>query len=440
MRILLVTHGYPPELAAGTERTVERLAKELLVNGHEVAVVTGSFEPRPRVETASRVQDGVRVFTIHRSDLYFDRWEKTYCPEAGDAFTAVLRDVKPNLVHVHHFIRISRDLVHRCVLERVPAVVTYHDFTSTCLIGFRAPEAGREFCDKLPAFEDCVPCAGRVLPAVPEAPRGEFDLLRQDLRNELLLANARCAVSRAQRAKLARYHGVPEEAFEVVPLATLVPLTRGTPAPEPPPLRVATWGVQMERKGAHVLLDAARRAGRGISLDIFGRFDDPAYHSRCRDLARGLDVRFHGKFEWEELAATPLHAAVFPSLTFETFGLTFDEAWTLGHPVIATDLGAYAERKENETFLFPPGDSRALAAILSGLRDDPGALARARLATRPPEGFERYVEAMERIYERVLTEGPVPLARDRFDAARHPSVEEFVAREERFRRQLNSGP
>jgi glycosyltransferase involved in cell wall biosynthesis len=445
VRILLVTHGYPPELGAGTERTVERLARELLVKGHEVGVVTGSFEPRPKVEVARRVQDGVKIFTIHRSDLYFDRWEKTYCPEASDAFAKILAEVKPDVVHVHQFIRLSRDLVHRCVEARVPSVMTHHDFTTTCLIGFRAPGAGEKFCDVVPRYEDCVPCAGTVMlrdgtpaPGVPLAGRDEFALLRDDFRNELELANARCAVSRAQREKLARYHGVPEEFFEIVPLALLFVATPGTPAPEPPPLRVATWGMQMARKGAHVLLEAARIVGPAVEVDVFGRFDNAAYEKRCRGLARDLPVRFHGAYEWAELAATRLHAAVFPSLTFETFGLTFDEAWALGHPVIATDLGAYRERAENEARLFPPGDAAALAAILRQLLDKPGELARWRATTRAAEGFSRYVRDMEAIYARVLTEGAKPPDRDRFDRARHPSAAEFEAREERFRRQLSS--
>jgi len=419
---------------------VERLALELARRGHQLSVVTGTFETRPRVETSRRVQDGIQVFTIHRADLFFDRWEKTYCPAASDAFARILGELRPDLVHIHQFIRLSRDLVHRATEARIPAVLTLHDFTTTCLIGFRAPGAGSAFCDLLPNYPDCVPCAASIGPGVPLAPPEEFQTLRDDLRNELELARARIAISGAQREKLARYHGIPGSRFEVVPLAPVAELRRGAPAPEPPPLRVASWGMQMERKGAHVLIEAAAKVGDRVEVEIFGRFDDPKYERRCRELARGLPVRFHGRFEWEELEATRLHAAVFPSLTFETFGLTFDEAWALGHPVIATDLGAYRERADASTRLFPTGDSDALAGILRSLASDPGALARLRAAVRPPAGFGGFVDAMEAIYARAVREGAPPREADAFDPARHPDAREFDAREALLRSQLSESP
>jgi NAD(P)-dependent dehydrogenase (short-subunit alcohol dehydrogenase family) len=40
MRVLLVTHRFPPAHQAGTERHVEALARELAARGHEVLVLT----------------------------------------------------------------------------------------------------------------------------------------------------------------------------------------------------------------------------------------------------------------------------------------------------------------------------------------------------------------------------------------------------------------
>jgi len=416
---------------------VERLSRELAARGHEVAVVAGTFEPRPRVEVDESVRDGVRVFTVHRFDLYFDRWEKTYCPQVSNAFARILERVAPEVVHVHQFVRLSRDLVHRATQARVPAVVTMHDFVSTCLIGFRAPGAGERFCDLLPAYDDCVPCASTVAPTVPRAAREEFELLRADLANELHLARARFALTQGQRDRLARFHGIAATAIDVAPLATVVDLPRGMPAPEPPPLRAATWGVQMERKGAHVLIEAARRLPQGaVEVDLFGRFDDPGYERRCRALAQGLRVRFHGRFAWDELAASPLHVAVFPSLTFETFGLTVDEARALGHPVVATDLGAYAERADAATLLFPAGDVTALAGVLTRLATRPGELAGLRGAVGPATRFGDLVDRMESAYRKAVADGPPALSEDRFDPQAHPDEAEFERRESVFRAQL----
>lgn len=438
LKILFVTHGYPPEIAAGAERVVERLAADYVHSGHSVAVIAGTFEPRPTIQIEKRVQEGVVVYQIHRDDLFFDRWEKTYHPGVSAAIGGIINEFKPDVVHVHQFIRLSRDITHQAALARVPVVYTFHDFVTTCLIGFRAPGAGQSFCDLLPSYHDCAPCAGAVSPAVPIVNITEFESLRNDFRNELLLARARCAISNSQCEKLAKYHNLPIDMFRVVPLAPVVELPRGAPAPEPPPLRIATWGMQMERKGAHVLIEAISRCAGLVELDIFGRFDNLDYEARCRTAARGLPIRFHGRFEWDEIVHTPLHAAVFPSLTFETFGLTFDEAWALGHPVMATDLGAYRERAGNTTILFKPGDSQALADLLLSDIKNPGELARRRLRVSPPAPFKIYSNEMMQIYREVIALGPPPLEDDQFQKNAHPDLIEFYRREAEFRGQLSA--
>ena len=44
MKVLMITHGFPPECSGGTESYVLALCRELLARGHEVEVLTGSHE------------------------------------------------------------------------------------------------------------------------------------------------------------------------------------------------------------------------------------------------------------------------------------------------------------------------------------------------------------------------------------------------------------
>jgi hypothetical protein len=62
MRVLLVSHGYPPGGVAGVERLTAQLAGELLDRGHEVSVFTRQLSARPPALTVRReIRDGVRV-------------------------------------------------------------------------------------------------------------------------------------------------------------------------------------------------------------------------------------------------------------------------------------------------------------------------------------------------------------------------------------------
>ena len=128
MKIALALHGYPPELVGGTENAARTLAHGLAAHGHEVVVVAGTLRHEQGFRRSLELDEGaarpIRVHRIHRADLYFDHWQKSASARASLAFRDVLREERPDLVHVQHWIRLSRDLVHRAALERIPAVVT----------------------------------------------------------------------------------------------------------------------------------------------------------------------------------------------------------------------------------------------------------------------------------------------------------------------------
>jgi glycosyltransferase involved in cell wall biosynthesis len=97
-----------------------------------------------------------------------------------------------------------------------------------------------------------------------------------------------------------------------------------------------------------------------------------------------------------------------PSECFETFGRVIAEAFAKGTPVIAANIGAFAEivtDRENG-LLFPPGDADDLASKVDDLLSDPIRLQRMRKCAR--ETFEKNytVEAnhasLMSIYQRVL--------------------------------------
>jgi glycosyltransferase involved in cell wall biosynthesis len=129
VKVALVLHGYPPELLGGTENAARELAHGLVRHGHEVVVVAGTLaheqgfrrclELDPLREADGGGARPIRVHKIHRADLYFDHWQKSASARASLAFRDILREERPDLVHVHHWIRLSRDLVHRAALERV---------------------------------------------------------------------------------------------------------------------------------------------------------------------------------------------------------------------------------------------------------------------------------------------------------------------------------
>lgn len=430
MKVLLAVHGYPPELVGGTENATRTLAHGLGRHGHEVVVVAGTLRHEQGFRRSLELDDAgvraIRVHKIHRADLYFDHWQKSASARASRAFGEILREERPDVVHVQHWIRLSRDLVQRAALERIPSVVTLHDLWTTCLVTFRVkPESG-EFCEAKLAPSPCIRCAAQLPPRTPwlsyEA-QGVALLERSaDLARELELARAVLAPTRAHAEAVARYLGLPAEHLRVRVVPHGRDLALRARAPLPPPaetkkLVLGMWGHLYRLKGADRVLRALRRLCEParVELHVAGGEPEAAFASEVHELARDLAVHFHGPFEAEALDRHPVssvHAFVSGTRAHESWGLVLDEAVALGLPLVLPRSGAYAERlREGQGALFyEPGSEEALAAVLERLLAEPDLwpALRAHLpAARDfTPGSEDVVRAHLALYEEARRAGP----------------------------------
>lgn len=408
MRVIEVVHGFPPDCRGGTESYVERLSLGLLERGIEVLVVSGALESRSPAQTSEARWRGIRVLRIHRPDAYYESWERSFSAPASELFEALLDRERPDLVHVHHWLRLSRDLVRRAEGRRVPALLTLHDFAATCLICFRV-KADDSFCLERLAPEVCLPCVGVPAGRTREEALAEIGRLRADLLAELDRARRRFALSRSHAELLARVTGRPPSHFEVLPFRAVTRLGRAPHQPRPAgaPLRLVNWGYQFHLKGQHLLLEAVRRARHrsGIRVDLLGTPVFSAYDEKLRSLAEGLDVGFHGPYEFSALERRDADLAVFPMLSAETYGFVLDEAKQLGLPAAVPDLGALRERVGEGGFVLPRGDVGALAALLDELYEDPPRLEGVRARVGEPEGsFDDHLDALLAAYREVCGE------------------------------------
>ena len=371
MRVVHVTHQFAPETHGGLETYVGDMARVQIDAGHDVTVVSGSMAPRPQVEL-DPTEDiaGVPVRRLHRSDLYFDDWNKIDCPEVGRRLHDILTELAPDIVHVHQWIRLTQDIVDIARAMGAAVVVTLHDFATSCPRCFRIDRDG-ESCAKPMSATNCRSCVPRRPWQNLEDVDSELELFRDSFRGELTRAHRVVCASRAVIDLVARSLDLAVDAFTVLPLGYrcrfVAPEVTEPTAAEL--FRLAYWGSITERKGVEQLIGAFGRAWRGgrfgpdrqVRLDIFGSADTPARQASLESLAEGLPVGLHGRFEYSELEQARLHAAVFPSLCLETYGIVLDEAFELGLPVVVSDAGALTERAGNAGLRFPIGDDDALA-------------------------------------------------------------------------------
>lgn len=464
MRVLIVSHRYPPRHAAGAEAYAARLARELARRGHAVHVFAAEKDVARRdLSLAEREHDGVAVTEVV-NNLFHERFGETWDrPEVDALFGGLLDRWRPDIVHLQHLMYLSIGCAEAAARRGIPVVFTLHDFWLQCpRFGQRLHPDGT-VCATID-FDRCGGCltsfkhaqsplqrsAGRALAALrgatgldlSGAARGAERLLRSpssapgEGEPEAAAALAHEAAERdeAMRARLvpavdlflspSRFllerlveWGIPASRIRHVRAgidgARFARVAR-TPSER---LRVVFLGTLSRHKGPHVLVDAWSRLSaeqrERASLDLYGPpGGDPHYVAALESAARACGARLHPRLEGD--AVVELHGRtdllVVPSLWYENQPLVILEALWARTPLAVSDLGGMAELvHEGETGLrFPAGDAGALARRLAELIADRSALDALQRARPAPPDVSSDVDQVERAYGELLAQRAQP--------------------------------
>lgn len=418
MEILHLCHQAAPETRGGVEAYVSDLIGAQHATGHDVHVFTGSHQPWPQLGIETLHVGPVPVHKLHRDDLFFDLYSKSWHPGVEALLEQFLATHRPKVVHIHQWIRLTTNLVEIVQRAGIPAVVTLHDYYASCPRAFRLRPDGSACFRKLsPAScRDCVPRYGHEAAAELDA---GIELFAAQTRAELRMADAVLVGVASTADLIAAMLDLPRERFTVQSLGYRRRFP-GQPPLLPPaadePFRFAFWGGVAEHKGIRVLVEAFRAlvAGplpRRVELHVLGGFATPALERELRAAAAGLPVTFHGRFETEALRTLRPAVGVFPSTCLETFGIVLDECFELGLPCVVSDRGALGVRAGDGGLRVAAGDAADLAAALRRFLDEPGLWGhlRSQLPELPPE-LAAHVQLLDGIYAaaaaRRATAGP----------------------------------
>ena len=188
-----------------------------------------------------------------------------------------------------------------------------------------------------------------------------------------------------------------------VPIAHEMPEPAGVDGP----LRVLFLGTWVTHKGPQVLaralaaLPAALLERRQIHATAVGPAPFPAFQQDVLKLAEG---RLHARpaLAPHEVPAALHHAdlLVVPSLWAENAPLVVLEAFAVGTPVLASDIGGLPELLQSGCGgrLFAAGDHAALATILEQLANRPKELADLAASVQTPRSLDQFASRVEQHY------------------------------------------
>lgn len=417
MRILLLSHGLPPDSVGGVEQHVDGLMRALVAAGHQVEVFARDGAPGCAQGSFRATAAGNPRITrvAYRWEQVHDLEAMYTSPPMATALRAFLREraaagVRFDVAHVHHLTGMSTDSLGELAAAHVPTVLTLHDYWLFCPRGqmFHHRE---ETCETA-AVARCGDCLSRTFPGWVNAGNASQQVAATHARalaalalpQRLVVPSARAIPPFAALGVPAARFAVVENGVDVAALAALPP-----PAIGPGPLRVGYLGTVMPSKGLHVLLAAAARLPlRRIAVRIHGNVvpyhGDHSYATRCLSALRpGDDVQYHGPYGLDDLprilAGIDVLAA--PALWHEAFGLTVREALAAGRPVLVSRLGGLQDAVVDgeQGRVLPPGDIAAWAQALGDLAAAPNLVRRYAQRTRQrARGFAAMADDLLAVY------------------------------------------
>ncbi len=428
MRVVQVSAHYPPNHVSGGTLVPQRLARGMAARGHDVFVYAGHLDAdREPLETWTE-DDGQGVTVRWIVTTPWTAWadpRNSVNPEVEADFAAWLREVRPDVVHLHSLQTLGAGLVTAARASGARVLVTMHDFWWTCARQFLvAPDMHP--CSLVVSCGSC-PCAG-----------GHAWLERRNRTLRAALADADLVLTPSlSAARVMVANGVDERRVRVdengLPdggAAPAAPAVRsGVAEVSQRPLRMMFAGGPDPMKGLDVLREAVGSVPDGAwSLDLYG-VDQGSVPPRP-------GVRCHPAYGRQEVAAVMAEHDVLllPSVMRESHSIVTREALGAGLAVVCTDTLGPEEVVSHGVngLVVPAGDPALLADALTRLIDEPDLVGRLRAAplVAPIRDLADQVAGLEEIYQELL-DGP--------DAALEVSEragEEVMARESLMRRVL----
>jgi glycosyltransferase involved in cell wall biosynthesis len=447
MRVLLVTHFFPPGHLGGTEVLTLGLAQSLQAAGHTVRVICAEdwdTAPSYKIQHTDDVFQGVPVRRLHFNWLKApDVFRYLYNnPEVERHVAHFLGQIQPDIVHIASCYTLSASVISAACSFRIPTILTATDFWFLCARNtlLRSDDF---LCSGPEDPWQCARCMlsnakayrwpRKVLPERAVATLlqtiGQYPFLtrQRGLRGMLgdwedkfsFLSQALRKVDRIITAShflktLFIKYGVPPERIEFSAYGLDTSWAKGHETKtSSSQLRIGFIGQILPFKGPDILVKAfaSLKPDIPVQLKIYG---DPAkapdYGQRLKELAAGDSrIAFLGTFDnslmGEVLSGIDVLAV--PS-TWYDFPLVIPSAFATKAPVLATDLPGMSELVQHNVngLLFERYDWMGLAQQIQRLVDEPDLLERLRAGIAPVKTLRQMTEEYLIVYTSLLSGGP----------------------------------
>ena len=329
-----------------------------------------------------------------------------YSRQARRNFAKLIERVRPDVVHLQNIhAHITPSIIFECRSRSIPVVWTLHDYKLVCPNSHYLIDSTARICEACgngsyyQAIVRKCKKGSRLASSFAAVEAYGHRLMRVRERVDSFITP-----SRFLRDKLLAHNGFEPQRVIHVPLFIDQALFSSKQQDDGYLLFMAKLE---SMKGIHVLNDACRRVP-SVNVVLAGRSEKGLAGQVDRSLphnAAYLGMK-HGT-ELRELRAKA-RAIVLPSIWYENQPFTILEAFAVGKPVIASDLGGMTElvKHGERGLLVPAGDAQSLAEAMQWMSDHPAEARamgeRARAYALAEHGADKHYQRLMAVYSRVL--------------------------------------
>ena len=369
-RVLYIAHGHPDFAYGGAEWAAYYMYESMKDSDAYEPFFLAHYDRTQHQHAGCHLirheaDDHVHLFSVagHNYDHFYNTLlcgNFDYAIEPYIAFREFLESLRPDVIHFHHYLHMGIELVaySKSVLPDLKIVMTLHEFMPIC--GNRGSMIKTQ-TNQLCFGASPLKCSG----CFPERTPAEFFLRERFFKANFAHVDRFVAPSQFLQDRFVEW-GLEADRFLQVDYGRPIWPKRGqSPRREGQPFVVAFFGQIVFHKGVDVFLRAAleyrmrrkRASEQGenklpeVRFAVHGSMDNltddnvrETIHSlteQCQDVAH-----VHGAYDARNMQAllSRVDCVVVPSKWWENSPLVIQEAFMVGVPVIASNIGGMAER------------------------------------------------------------------------------------------------
>ncbi|MEL7668949.1 glycosyltransferase family 4 protein [Methanobacterium sp.] len=394
MKICLISNLYPPCILGGAEVVVEKVAKNLAIKGHEVVVITTSYDE----ETVENV-NGVKVYRVNPLNVYkmYDHPKKPsfmkpiwhtidlWNIQVYKTLKSILEDENPDIVHIHNFKGFSLSAFQVVKKLNLPLVFTAHDYSLICMRANLLNSSGN-ICD------------------APSALCSVYNKIQKNLvdnKPDVVIAPSKFVIDKLKSEGLFKN-------IEAVKVPLGIEIGDKQEDKDYGTIDILYAGALSEHKGVHILINAFKNLKyENITLHIVGKGND---ESKFKQIAKDDNrIIFHGFKTGKDLINfyKSANISVVPSIWYDNSPMVIYESLMCGTPVIGSRIGGIPELIENgyNGFLFETGNIGELEKILECVIENPSKLKELEdgaLKSVQKYSMENHINKLIEIYESLI--------------------------------------